>query len=479
MIIRMLSAGKSFKGLGQYLTHDPNATTDERVAWTHTLNLANDHVPSAIDEMYLTAENAELLKQEAGIRAGGRPNENPVKHFSLNWSPEENPTRDHMIETTEDFLRHMKWDEHQALLVAHEDKAHSHVHVMLNTVNPETGLKLDDGFEQRRAQKWALGYELEQGKIYCEQRLENAADRDAAPTRPVWLAFENSRKEFERDENTRKELSGEFPDGPENRENAKSLEWQALKELQRNERTTFFTEGKSAFSELRKSIYLDVREEFRSRWADYFEAVKSGGNSEELGRYKADLVAEQSSSLDTRRDAACAELRSTRDGAYRELLSDQSELRAGMRWRQEAGLDCSQFLKLAEEGGFSKSGELTAAFRDSADEVTMPFGGRGRAEEPADAPRGAPAGDSGGMRSGADVSVGLGLGFAFGLGSVADSIADGLVGGSRAPRSKQREAQPSGPNPFDAAANEAGKARERSQEEDADWRRRQEERYWE
>ncbi len=68
-----------------------------------TLNLANDHVPSAIDEMYWTAENAELLKQEAGIRAGGREAENVVKHVSLNWAPDERPTREHMIETTEDF----------------------------------------------------------------------------------------------------------------------------------------------------------------------------------------------------------------------------------------------------------------------------------------------------------------------------------------------------------------------------------------
>ena len=61
----------------------PKAKTAERVGWTHTLNLANDHVPSAVDEMLWTARNAELLKQEAGIRAGGRATENAVKHVSL------------------------------------------------------------------------------------------------------------------------------------------------------------------------------------------------------------------------------------------------------------------------------------------------------------------------------------------------------------------------------------------------------------
>ena len=52
MIVKISGVGKSFKGLSTYLTHDPNAKTDERVAWTRTLNLANDHVPSAVDEMY-------------------------------------------------------------------------------------------------------------------------------------------------------------------------------------------------------------------------------------------------------------------------------------------------------------------------------------------------------------------------------------------------------------------------------------------
>ena len=49
----------------------------------------------------------------------------------------------------------MGWQEHQAMLVAHDDKSHAHVHVMLNCSIPETGLRLDDNFEQRRAQKWA------------------------------------------------------------------------------------------------------------------------------------------------------------------------------------------------------------------------------------------------------------------------------------------------------------------------------------
>src|ERR1700731_2961845 len=124
MIVRISSSGSSFKGLAAYLTHDPGKASTERVAWTHTHNFANDHVLSAVNEMFETAEIAELLKQEAGIRAGGRSTENPVKHLSLNWAPSDNPTREHMIATAEDYLKKMGWHEHQAIFVAHDDKSY-------------------------------------------------------------------------------------------------------------------------------------------------------------------------------------------------------------------------------------------------------------------------------------------------------------------------------------------------------------------
>src|ERR1700726_4583178 len=115
MNVKHSGVGKAFKGLAEYLTRDPNAKTEERVAWTHTVNLAEDDVPCAVNLMYLTAENAELLKLEAGVRAGGRPTENPAKHISLNWAPDDNPSREHMIATAEGYLRHMGWQEHQAV----------------------------------------------------------------------------------------------------------------------------------------------------------------------------------------------------------------------------------------------------------------------------------------------------------------------------------------------------------------------------
>jgi hypothetical protein len=368
MIVKIGGGGKSFKGLSEYLTHDPEAKSAERVAWTHTQNLANDHVPSAVDEMYWTAQNAELLKHEAGVRAGGRSTEFPVKHISLNWAPADNPTREHMMVTTQEFLRHMNWHEHQALVVAHDDKAYRHLHVMLNVVHPETGLRLNDDFERRRAQAWALEYERQQGHIHCEQRLSSIEDREKAMPRNIWMAFQEKEKEFQRTgtiRNENQEISFREPDNPRN------VEWKILKDIQRVERQEFFAQGKSQFSELRTSIYREVREEFRPRWAEYYDARENGDDPENLSALKAKIISDQTSVLEPRRDAACNELREARDVRYRGILDTQQEARTELRWRQEFGLDNAPFFNdLAEKNDARR--ELAGTFHAAAHEVNTP-----------------------------------------------------------------------------------------------------------
>jgi hypothetical protein len=426
-------------------------------------------VPSAVDEMLWTARDAELLKQEAGIRAGGRATENAVKHLSLNWSPDDQPTREHMIETSEEFLRHMKWQDHQAILVAHDDKAHAHVHVMLNVVHPENGLRLDDGFEQRRAQAWALDYEREQGRIYCEQRLLNPNEREDAPPRNAWLAFQENRKEFERAEKSLRDNDPILVGDEIIPKNANAEEWKILKEMQTHERLEFFADGKSAFSELRLSIYREVREEFRDRWGEFYAAQRDGGDVAALANLKAELIADQKAVLDARRDEACAELRETRNGLYRELLDDQRDIRHGLRGRQEAGFDNTLFLQLAEDRNagkdmardFDDAAVATTAHQDEERNVPAAFSGTSR-------------GESAGAKSGADMGEGVATGLGFGFLSILESIADGFIGAKPDPRPPPREPEPPDRYPFEAVIDDARKRQEREREDaDAEWRKRQ------
>jgi hypothetical protein len=462
MIVKIGSGGKSFKGLSEYLTHDPEAKSDERVAWAHTHNLANDHVPSAVDEMLWTARHAELLKQEAGVRAGGRATEDPVKHISLNWSPEDSPTREHMIATSESFLTAMGWSEHQAVFVAHDDKSYRHVHIMLNVVHPETGLRLNDDFERRRAQAWALDYEREQGRIYCEQRLKRPEEREHAPPRNIWMEFQEKEKEFHRAENRLQENSDIRVDPLKNQRNE---EWRILKEIQQVERKEFFAQGKSEFSELRASIYREVREEFRGRWAEYYEASKNSSDPDSLSALKAGIIAEQKAALEPRRDAACLELRTSRDVRYREILDRQADMRVELKSHQAAGLDAAPFFRdLAERKEAGNA--LTSGFRDAAGEVTASQRG-----SDTDTREAAPTEDDKPLdRTGREVEHIAGRAAVMGV-SLFDSLFFDLTtlgGGSTNPKSR------SDADLFQAAADETQKRQQHEFEErDEDGRARE------
>ena len=112
-------------------------------------------------------------------------------------------------------------------------------------------------------------------------------------------------KEFTQAE---KILSQHEPILADEAKNQKNAEWKILKEIQRTERTDFFAGGKSEFSELRSSIYREVREEFRDRWANFYTAKEDGADPKFLAGVKAGLIADQKAILEERRDAACAEL---------------------------------------------------------------------------------------------------------------------------------------------------------------------------
>lgn len=463
MIVRILSSGSSFKGCADYLTHDiDRAKTAERVAWTHTLNLANDDVNCAVNEMVWTARDAELLKQEAGIRAGGRATENPVKHLSLNWAPDETPTREHMVETTEDFLRHMKWQEHQAIIVAHDDKSYSHVHVLLNVIHPETGLRLNDDFEQRKAQAWGLEYEKEHG-IYCEQRLLKPEEREKSMPRNIWMEFRGSEREFEKSEKLIRENNLNIPGPVKNR---KDSEWDILREHQRLERVEHFNSGITEFRSLRSSIYREIREDFRERWSEYYAAGRNSADPEAMAEMKTKLVADQRAALDGRRDDACAELRASRDERYRELLDRQQDIRDDLYWRQELGVDNAAFLN--EVGNRDSGGDIAGAFRSTANEVTKWPSGR---ENETTAEVGAAPADTGQEAPRGRDGDNIGFRSPLSVGSVFGSFASLLLNGGSPPPPPPRPSR----DLFLAAAEDTAK-REQRQREEADEEARQKQR---
>ncbi|WP_346296430.1 relaxase/mobilization nuclease domain-containing protein [Rhodopseudomonas sp. P1] len=458
MVPKLFRSGKSFKKAGMYLLHDPaKASTAHRVPWTHTINLASDHPSLAIDEMYWTYRSADQLKREAGLKAGGRQLEYPVRHISLNWHRSESPSREQMIEAAESFLAHMGWHEHQTLIVCHSDK-HPHVHLMVNAVHPETGRALDSSFEKRRVQEWAETYEREHEAIFCEERLKPVGEREPSPNRKIWERMKSSQHEFERSEYER--ISAEFDYFIRNDEGeGKDGEWRILKDRQRGQRERFFMDGRQAFRTVRDKAYRTVSREFKAEWRGYYQAKREGLDEEALDILKAGILERRDKALDERRNEACRELREKRDEEYAALLEVQKQERARLREGQESGqraywlLDGPPSPFAAEKTDATRDQrhdqDLTDAFRGSSHEITD----RREDEEREEAkPREDFADDeispADSVNPGRAKGLGdVGLGIAGALGVIGERLFDGFFGGgtkmkdAREPRNETEAAK--------------------------------------
>jgi hypothetical protein len=177
MVPKLHSKGSSFKGAAQYLLHDKDrAQSDERVAWTETRNLAVDDPDIAWRIMAATAMDQGRLKEQAGVKNTGRKSDKHVLHFTLAWHPDQSPTREDMSTAADEAIKALGGSDRQAMIIAHDDEKHAHVHIMLNRVSPIDGRHLSSSKEKLKLSEWAQDYEERTG-IYCENRIINNAMR--------------------------------------------------------------------------------------------------------------------------------------------------------------------------------------------------------------------------------------------------------------------------------------------------------------
>ena len=188
MIATVHKGGGSFKGVVDYCLSEGRAREDDRdergedkagrVVWSETRNVAAEDPRQAARVMAATALRSEELKQLAGVKAGGRALEKPVCHYSLSWGKDEKPNLQEMVRAVAESLEKMGLADRQAVMIAHRDTAQPHVHVVVNRVSVEDGRAAKLGNSYLKLSRWAEGYEREQGRIRCPQRVENNAGRD-------------------------------------------------------------------------------------------------------------------------------------------------------------------------------------------------------------------------------------------------------------------------------------------------------------
>jgi hypothetical protein len=119
------------------------------VSWTLVRNMPveADYAASLMDAT--AAQNVRVQK--------------PVYHLSLSAAPGEELDREQWEKVVDRVLRDLGLEEHQALVVAHGNTKHDHVHLMINRVDVESLKVWHDGHDYRRIERSLRGIEREMG----------------------------------------------------------------------------------------------------------------------------------------------------------------------------------------------------------------------------------------------------------------------------------------------------------------------------
>jgi len=182
--------GRSFKGIVRYLHHGRiNDPKPHRVVWSEGRNIAttNDKAVPAI------------MAATAALSSGVQK---PVYHVPISWPPEERLSKDVQLQVADRLLADLGLSEHQTLIVAHDDGDCPHIHIVVNTVHPDTGRVWNawrDVFrimESLERQEQELGLRIvERPDLEAHRSGKKSPDREKGPTR-------DERKRAERENDT-------------------------------------------------------------------------------------------------------------------------------------------------------------------------------------------------------------------------------------------------------------------------------------
>ncbi len=150
MIGKAYKAGTGFKDLAAYLQHGREGMEPDRVDWVDSRNLPTRDPQAAARIMAATARDTDSVQP-------------PVYHLSISFDPHDPVDRAAMRQVAERTLHELGLQDHQALIVAHRDRAHPHLHVVVNRVHPETHRVWSNSWDYPRIERSMRAMEAELG----------------------------------------------------------------------------------------------------------------------------------------------------------------------------------------------------------------------------------------------------------------------------------------------------------------------------
>jgi hypothetical protein len=282
MVPAITAGGRSFRGAFLYHAHDKRRDgeavrlTADRVAWVETVNLPTGDPERAWKIMAHTALAQAELKAAAGTKATGRKLEKPVFAYSIAWHPGERPTKAQMMDAARSSLAAQGLEEHQAIILCHDDEPQAHVHIIVNRVHPATGKAAILSNSKLKLSQWAEAYERGRGKILCPQRVTNNARRSRGEfvrhprtPRPVFefnRATGNDHLGAVFTATAQRQQDAHLHEIGRTLQRSHARQWRELRQLYRDRDTGKFREEFLKHCDMLRDTQARQRQELRTAW---------------------------------------------------------------------------------------------------------------------------------------------------------------------------------------------------------------------
>lgn len=168
-MIAEVTTGDGFMGLVRYLMYGPADQLDrDRVDWVESRNLPTSYPEAAARFMRATARDSPRTRK-------------PVYHISISFDLTDRVDRATMRRVADRLLRDLGLHEHQALIVAHKDRAHAHLHIMVNRVHPERCTAWSNSWDYPRIERSLRVQEEAEGLRVVPGKHSRVPGRERAP----------------------------------------------------------------------------------------------------------------------------------------------------------------------------------------------------------------------------------------------------------------------------------------------------------
>lgn len=145
----------------------------------HEKDLPQDKKPEVIEKNLVFGNVAEMARQMRFVSNGNSRVSKPVMHVSVSFDAKERISEDQRQQAVQFVLKEMgvKAQDHQFLIVKHNDTTNPHYHIVLNKVDLD-GKKLNLGFDGKREEFIKNRLQVIADKIEQEQGLQRTQGRN-------------------------------------------------------------------------------------------------------------------------------------------------------------------------------------------------------------------------------------------------------------------------------------------------------------